>query len=118
MINLVWRVGPTPTGRYRSFERRSWPSANFKGIDRPAAMIICTDEYAPWRVKESKHSELQVLVAIYADKTFAWKSMRATAKTLQEAKQLAWNFWNKESSKQYLPKELMPNDKITAKKDV
>lgn len=106
MINLVWKVDPPPVGKYRGFETRAWPSANFKGTERCAAHITCVQEYVPRLIKEAKHPELTVLVALYTEKSFVWRRIVKRAATLQEAKQLAWVFWNNEKYKQYLPKEL------------
>lgn len=30
---IYWKVDPAPTGRYRSFQRRNWPTAYYKGSD-------------------------------------------------------------------------------------
>ena len=35
---VKWKVASAPTGRYRSFERRGWPGADYEG-DIPAASI-------------------------------------------------------------------------------
>jgi len=43
---LVWRVGSEPTGRYRSFEKREWPSATFGKDGDLAVYLFITVIYA------------------------------------------------------------------------
>lgn len=43
-IKLKWRVSPEPTGRYRSFDTRSWPHADYPNGDT-AAMLTCSESY-------------------------------------------------------------------------
>lgn len=40
---LKWRVDPAPTGQFRSFQSRAWPSADYPNGDF-AACIISTDK--------------------------------------------------------------------------
>jgi hypothetical protein len=60
---VVWHVAPVPTGRYRSFERRGWPTANYGKHGLIAASISCDDEYYPSDVREGKHAPLTVRIA-------------------------------------------------------
>lgn len=94
MIKLKWRVCPKPTGPYRSFEQRSWPGADFLSGD-PAAQIICDDQYEPSRISGADHGPLTIRVAYYnKDKVgFEWKTLKARARTLSEAKELAQKFF-------------------------
>lgn len=84
-VKLTWRVSPAPTGRYRSFERREWPSA-FYSNDRIAFAIRCEDEYVPRNVRTGEHAELTLLVAVYSDKSFDWKRGVVKYATLPELK--------------------------------
>ena len=89
---IRWKVDSAPTGRYRSFDRRGWPSAEYANGDI-AAMIQCPDEYIPSNVKEGKHAPLTVLVADWnrnaeerkAKGAFGWRKLKGTFATLKEA---------------------------------
>ena len=86
-MKLKWRVQPEPTGRYRSFKKRGWPTAEY--IDGCiAASISCEDDYVPARVKSGDHKELVVRVADYSVKPWKWRTVKARASTLEEAKAL------------------------------
>lgn len=96
MTKLKWRVGEAPTGQYKSFFKRSWPSAELED-GRPAFSIICEDSYVPADVKTGKHAELKINVADWSEKegTFVWKTLKQRAETLAEAKNLAQKFADK-----------------------
>jgi hypothetical protein len=60
---LVWRVAPAPSGPYRAFALRSWPSAFFFRADGPvAATIGCSERYEPSRARTGQHPPLIVRV--------------------------------------------------------
>lgn len=87
-MKIKWRVSDASTGRYRSFDRRSWPSADYED-DRIAAQIYCVtgDEYRPRDVKTGKHGPLRVRVADYSmPGGWSWKVMKSQFLTLQDAK--------------------------------
>jgi hypothetical protein len=90
-VKLKWRVQPAPTGRYRSFEHRGWPSAEYPS-EKTAARITCLDEYYPANVRSGSHAQLTVWIADWsagADGSgFAWRTLKEKAKTLDEAKDL------------------------------
>lgn len=95
-VRLKWKVGEPPIGRYRSFDKRGWPTAYYAD-DRPAAHIDCDDAYAPSRVRAGAHGELSVRIAQYhhteaerkAKGAFTWRTLKKKVKTLAEAKDLA-----------------------------
>ena len=87
-IKLKWRVDPAPTGRYRSFQKRYWPSAEYTN-QRPAFSIVCEDEYRPQNVKTGEHKPLTVRVAVYNERSFDWRTLKTRADTLADAKALA-----------------------------
>jgi len=98
-IKIVWRVGEAPTGRYRSFERRSWPTAEYAESQKSAASISCEDEYRPANVKTGNHKELIVRVADWSPPepggaAFRWRTAKQRCKTLEEAKALALTILN------------------------
>ena len=106
-MKLKWKVSDLPIGRYRSFDRRAWPMADFKN-GKTAAMITCNDEYTPSNVKTGNHSSLAVRVACWraqesgSGQTFYWKTLKTRSATLKDAKLLAQLFFD--TNKQYLPK--------------
>lgn len=108
-MKLIWRVAPEPTGRYRSFDRRGWPSAHYKGPkENVAAQILCPHDYRPSDVREGRHAELKIGIAFWRDhtngrQTFDWKYLVRRAKTLDEAKKLAEDFITRHP--EVMPKE-------------
>lgn len=98
LVKLKWIVAEAPSGRYRSFEKRAWPSAEYKHTDFVAAYIACADSYRPADAKTGQHSELSVYVAQWAtppepDKSpFTWRRLKARFATLDEAKAAAEKF--------------------------
>jgi len=96
-MKLKWRVSPVPTGRYRSFEKRGWPSAEYHGTDCAAVLIRCEDEYQPRAVRDGNHGPLTLYVAHWNDPAergdgaaFNWRKVKVQIATLGEAKALAF----------------------------
>lgn len=66
-MKYKWKVDPPPIGRYRSFERRGWPTAYYCDENEScAAWIMCEDKYCPADVKTGKHKPLKLHVADYS----------------------------------------------------
>lgn len=58
MAIIRWEVFPAPTGRFRSFYKRPWPTGHSKhGI---YYSISCADEYIPAKLKIAKHKPLRL----------------------------------------------------------
>ena len=58
MAKAKWEVEPAPTGLYRTFQRRGWPTAltecnMFFSVD-------CADDYVPSKVKAGDHAPLKL----------------------------------------------------------
>lgn len=88
---LKWTVGEAPTGLYRSFFKRSWPTAQIDG--RMAISLSCDDDYIPANVKTGKHAEIAIRVADYREgRSFTWRTLKARAATLAEAKEISQRF--------------------------
>ena len=96
MVKLKWKVSEAPTGHYKSFANRSWPTADLED-GRVAFHLYSEDEYVPALVKEGKHTEIVISVADWSEKknTFVWKRLKRRAKTLNEAKEIAKEFAEK-----------------------
>jgi len=96
MAKLVWRVQPAPTGKYRSFQKRGWPTACYKGTETPAAFLWCEDDYHPARVREGQHREITITVLHHnhPENPRSWKqfALKAKSETLEGAKMLAQQF--------------------------
>ena len=92
-MKLKWKVSDEPVGRYRSFERRGWPSAYWSSGES-AAHIICKDSYVPRDVKIGNHSALKVMLADHSVKPWTWRKARMECKTLKEAKEFVEHLLN------------------------
>lgn len=99
MTKINWQVASPPTGRYRSFFRRGWPTGSINHY--PIAHIKCEDEYIPSKVANASHKPLKVQVAIKSSEAerekkgaFTWKTLKAEFKTLKAAKEAAEKFYN------------------------
>lgn len=51
-MKLTWKVDPPPSGRWKSFTKRGWPTAEWPD-GSIAALIYCADEYIPRLVKRA-----------------------------------------------------------------
>lgn len=101
-VKLVWRVEPAPTGRYRSFQHRGWPTAYYKGdAEQPAAFLTCEDEYTPPRAREGQHQPITITLLHHNDsKSKPWGRyrMKAQAETLDAAKATVQRFLDEHPS--------------------
>jgi len=62
-LKFVWVVAEVPTGRYRSFQKRGWPTAWYNGRNgKPVAFLSSEDDYVPANVKTGNHTEIKVTV--------------------------------------------------------
>jgi hypothetical protein len=102
-MKLKWKVAEAPTGRYRSFEKRGWPSAYYVDNGNNAAVAIyCEDEYRPENVKIGKHAVLEVRIADWSvEHAFKWRTLKQRFATLQEAKETVTKFL--EANPKYWP---------------
>lgn len=85
-MKIKWKVSSTPVGRYRSFERRAWPTAWIG--DSILASITCADDYSASRSREGRHAPLALFLYDYS-KGVQNRSMRKAIRsyaTLDEAK--------------------------------
>lgn len=103
-MKLKWKVQPTPTGRYHSFNRRGWPEAFLH--DQLIAAFECVDDYYPPSVKAGHHQELKVRIYNYTEgpQKRSTHYLKQRAKTLEEGKLLVAAFFEKYLA--WLPKEV------------
>ncbi len=98
---LKWKNAPAPTGLYRSFHKRSWPSA----VDHngnAAAHLYCEQSYSPRVAKDSGEFDIIVRIADWTndnnqrcDQTkgaFEWRRLNCTFKNVVDAKAAAEAF--------------------------
>lgn len=109
-ITLKWRVDPEPTGRYCSFQKRGFPSADYPG-ERPAADIRCKESYVPSLHKDATNLELELFVAQYyvgeaGNETFKWRRLKKRASSIKEAKEILAEFVNGPQRNSVVPQEL------------
>jgi hypothetical protein len=95
-MKIKWKVSEKPTGQYRSFFKRQWPTAEFEN-GKSAATLICEDKYEPRNVKSGDHSEISVRVFLHGNRSkkrgLPTGVMKVKAKTLDEAKELVEIFY-------------------------
>jgi len=92
-MKLYWKVDPAPTGRFRSFEKRGWPTAYYdKDEDKIAAALYCDAEYVPSIVKSGELFNIQVRIADYSigGGGWEWRTMKTRCKSLDEAKKFVF----------------------------
>lgn len=94
---LKWRVSPEPQGRYRSFQTRAWPSAEYKN-GAAAAYMANENSYEPAIHKNATDSVITLFVAQWVQKegnwTFKWRSLGVRARSIKEGKELIETFLN------------------------
>lgn len=79
---IKWVAQPKPTGPYRSFSQRGWPTGYYKEGSEPAFQIRCVDPYIPRNVKTHDHAELELWIADYRPREgqsptgWQWKKMK------------------------------------------
>lgn len=108
-VKIKWRISEKPTGPYRSFQKRHWPSAYYSN-KIPCASLDCSTQYSATSVKIGCHSEITVRVADHSQKPWQLRTLKARAKTLAEAKQMVADFIKKYPH--YIPEELRNETKV------
>ena len=88
---LKWVVSEVPTGRYRSFQKREWPTCYYEKGWKPAAFIRCDSEYRPDEIPGGNHLPLTVILCHHRhpEAGNSWKRLRMKTffSTLALAKQ-------------------------------
>lgn len=91
-LKIKWKVSEAPTGPYRSFHRRGWPSAYYTDEAQTyAARIECEDDYYPANVKTGSHAPLTLHIVNYSksvDGQRIWSIAKRKCTTLKELKEL------------------------------
>lgn len=88
-MKIKWTMGEKPTGRYRSFQHRAWPSAEYED-GKPAVMLYAVeDEHKSYRPSIKETATLRLRVADYHDNTFTWVGLVFRPVGLTTAKRVA-----------------------------
>ena len=99
-MKIVWRVNPEPTGFYRTFGRRNWPSGEGNGVFALSIRCTTADAYTPDRARgKQSHGPLIVLVTDRRHPTsgegaWRWRKILGEFATLKEAKEAGAKFLN------------------------
>ena len=101
-VKLKWRVGEKPTGPYRSFHQRSWPTAWYGPDDQLVAALDCEDGRGYWP-NEAETAVLIVRVFDYRDGAVGRKSAQLKGRPVgvKAAKALVQRFF--EINSDWLP---------------
>ncbi len=97
-LKLKWKMAEPPSGRFKSFHKRGWPTATKHGTDIPMVSIECEDSYTPDRAKTGEHAELIVRIADWTKPTdptqarWRWRTLKARFTSLEDAKAAAKKF--------------------------
>jgi len=88
-LKIKWKVAERPTGRWRSFEQRSWPSAETED-GQLLATISCVTEYSSKKAKSGEHGPLKMFIYDYSEGVTnrKMKKVLTEAKSLTEAKEV------------------------------
>ena len=84
-MKYKWIVDIEPSGRYRSFEKRGFPSAEYEN-GQIAAHMVCEDRYIPSDVKIGKHKLITLRIADHSFSPWKWRKLVGQFKTVQDAK--------------------------------
>lgn len=102
MPKLYWHISPAPTGKYRSFAYRGWPTASQdrKG-DVSLFNVVCEENYSKRRADSGDHKPLKLRVAVPTGlgRGFEWRGLKGEFKTLAEAKARAQAFYDEHHEK-------------------
>lgn len=97
-VKLKWKVDPVPTGRYRSFVKRGWPSAYYPDGNN-AVFLYAEEPYAPCFARAELRFPITIRVAFHHPEeewpekgAFTWRTLKVRAYSLEEAKTLAQTF--------------------------
>lgn len=96
-VKLVWKIASAPTGRYRSFEHRAWPTCYYGSAEgKPAAFLHCDDSYSASCVKLGQHATIKISVLHHnhelAGNSWVVLTLSRPALTLAEAKERVARF--------------------------
>lgn len=74
-MKLKWKIGEKPTGRYRSFQQRSWPSADYED-GTYAGCLFPVEPRLSYHVRIAETTELRVHIALHNTGSPGWGAVR------------------------------------------
>lgn len=106
---IKWFVQPAPTGKWKSFETRGWPTAENQD-GRLIAIITCPDQYVPRKVASGEHAPLTVKVMDWrqGNDIRKWRPLTQQATCMTEAKAMVKRFYEENPEWLPEPKEMVP----------
>ena len=90
---IVWRVGEKPTGPYRSFHYRSWPSASYPDKDGRLVAYLHAGHRVSYHPSEAETTILTVRVMNYKDEKPEWRQLKIKPVGVTAAKELVAEFF-------------------------
>lgn len=92
---IIWRLGEKPTGRYRSFSQRSWPTGTWKSPEGPMAAKMADVENVGYHPSVAENSHLKVWIAKHHEvgAGFDWLLLKTRPYGVVEAKRLVEKFY-------------------------
>jgi hypothetical protein len=86
-VKIRWKVAEAPTGPYRSFSFRGWPTAHYQNESQNiCGDIQCKDDYTPFRAKSGNHAPLTVRVCDHSTSPLNWLTLKVQCTTITDAK--------------------------------
>lgn len=90
MSKFTWKVAEAPTGRYRSFQNRMWPAAQY--VDgKPAAQLYAISR-EPYHAGIRETTTLVIRVADHSVTPWQWRQLAARPVGVNTAKALFAKF--------------------------
>ena len=100
-MKIKWTVSPAPTGPYRSFQTRSWPSATVNNQTAFCIHSVSGRQYHAQAAITPVASDLRVHVAVWRKqkdnpdqeaRTFDWRVLKGSWDTLTEVQDYVKGF--------------------------
>lgn len=94
-MKLKWKVDPPPTGQYKSFQKRGWPTGHDEN-DEAAAIMYHAESYTAQLAKDAGENAITVQVADWTNEnngrpdknkaSFTWRTLKQRFSNVKDAK--------------------------------
>ncbi len=91
-MKIKWKVEWPPTGRYRSFQARGWPSAEDQDGE-PLAAIYHRESYTAQLAKDAGPESITVNIADHSIHPWKWRTLTKRFDNVSQAKQMVKLFF-------------------------
>lgn len=92
-MRLKWRVDPEPTGRYRAFAKRGWPTAEDEN-GKHIASLYHEQSYTAALAKDAGENSIAVRIADWSKFPWQGRILKARFSNVKSAKEAAERFLN------------------------